>query len=123
MLSFETALALKEKGFPQVWPDEYGDSQARVWAEGIDGRLPRTIYWVQQDEVDDDTFCDGEYRILCKEPTIEDLIRELGARFGGLYQNGMTNFFADSWRSPEKSHSVYATPEEALANLWLSLHP
>lgn len=121
MLSFDVCMALKKAGFPQEWPETYGDSQAKFWAEGNNNHLPLASYWVQQDEVHDGTFCDGEYKIICKEPTIEDLLRELGEDFWQLFKDGDRCWWATSKKHADSC--TFDNAEQALAHLYLALLP
>lgn len=127
MLDFETAKALKASGFPQTIPDEFGDEQSRWWMTG--GSNPVICCWLQSDEFnDDDTYGEDQEPVLCKCPSIEDLLRELlranpwelnlNAEWQNLFPGGEYEWEA----TMRETCASGSTPELALANLYLSLH-
>lgn len=101
-LSYETALKLKEAGFPLK--------------EVPDPILGGPFY---KD--------DGEDRIY-HYPTLSELIQECGDEFTGLYETPMfkdSNGDLKKWTAHSRQHTsmgIGDTPEEAVANLYIALH-
>lgn len=113
-MKYELAKELKDAGFPQkvytgttFYP--YPDSNERVWVEDSEPH-----------------FHDD---IAVKKPTLSELIEACGEGFDSLYKDRTDN----SWHAsivvkvlPKGAHeSQYmkgATPEEAVARLWLALN-
>ena len=114
MLSYELCQRLKDKGFPsKQWEGHYWYSNYNGDWQVIDGT---------KGTIKDDVCC----------PALEDLILELGKRIvlwehEGKFYAGKThgnyavsNMYVDDYPHPcEEGDS----PEEALANLYLALHP
>jgi len=75
--SLELSKRLKEAGFPQDIPNEYGDEQSRWWCQW-DGKAPRLL-WLQSDGFnDDDTHGEsGEINVLYKSFFAEEILEKL----------------------------------------------
>jgi hypothetical protein len=92
--SLEMSKKLKEAGFPQDIPEEYGDEQSRWWCQYDDDEP--TLLWCQTDEFNDDGTHgeDHECELLYKAPFAEEILRSLGTcmiRFGHK-QEGLITF-------------------------------
>jgi len=76
-VSLEEAKLLKEAGFPQDIPDEYGDEQSRWWCTW-DDKEP-TLLWLQSDGFNDDgTHGEGgDIKVICKSPFAEEILSKL----------------------------------------------
>lgn len=124
MLNYETALALKEAGFPQ--PDAY---QPLLDLKGI-------LYHSGEDHVKH--MCPGSESVdeFAYAPTLSELIAACGEKFGGIirtldHYNHNTGeievrFEAFSSEFGLQSNPITTftreTPESAVAALYLSLH-
>lgn len=75
--SLELSKRLKEAGFPQDIPDEYGDEQSRWWCQW-GGKAP-TLLWLQSDGFNNDgTYGEsGEIEVLYKSFFAEEIIEKL----------------------------------------------
>lgn len=99
-MTYDTCLKLKQAGFPQdliVYP-----TKDRVWGpeDSIDGSFEH-----------------------CYIPTLAELIAECGDRFGHLCRWEKGNDIGD-WQAISRTGSIIewgATPESAIANLYLAL--
>ena len=113
MLNYETAVKLKNAGFPQNKSDFYYSK----YAQGTNLPVLESKY--------DDTAC-GEF--LCDTPTLSELIEACGDNFHCLVyttNGGMDcdrKFWSAGKNALAKEWSNGSTPEEAVANLWLALN-
>ncbi len=139
MLSYELCQRLKSVGFPQIIPEEFGDEQSRWWCsygKKFSVAEPPKSFWCQTDGFNDDGTHgeDHECKVLCKDPTIEDLIRELGddilelclpAGWAQRNHGTVCGAIVNGVKNPQLAGKFYEgdSPEEALANLYLALHP
>lgn len=76
-VSLEKAKSLRESGFLQDIPDDFGDEQSRWWCQ-YDSDEPMLL-WLQSDGFnDDETYWeDHEYKILYKSPFVEEILCRL----------------------------------------------
>lgn len=108
MLDFETCQRLKEAGFPQ-------------------GDIPKLPPPSKSDDVCSDFVSvwrdlNGEWVL---QVTIEDLLRELGENCQALARtkDGWAACPESIWYGNSTQGEKGDTPEQALANLYLALHP
>ena len=124
-ISFETALALKEAGFPQPQPD-VGQFWYRV---GLKGEK-LALFFIR--EVDYEGYC-REIIVNSKEwsewhkdnfyihifaPTLADILKQLPGIDVGFYSvidNGFVFFLKDNDRT-----QVYENPEQGAAEIWIA---
>jgi hypothetical protein len=106
MVSFEIAKRLKIAGFPQRFHSGYAFNE-----QGLTVRLV------------------GEWQPKAKDtglsiPTLNELIKACGERFGGLEHNPheTRNRFRAYLQLPDTLSGYGDTPEEAVARLWLVLN-
>ena len=109
-MNYELAKKLKEAGFPQ--PEGLS-------CEHIQADWDKGMPW--------DGFSSWKHLKTCTEvayyPTLSELIEECGEGFFGLNRLE-TNEWSCHFMEDENpdGEPVYKTPEEAVANLWLSLN-
>ena len=125
MLSLDTCKKLKEAGFPQDFEDGYDDTCAKFWAkEEVD---EPNSYWFAQEDIVDGRAIDGEFEILCKIPTLSELISACEDEFfalthydEGKYSKGWFASRMGKFDSGPKKPIVHGnSPEEAVANLYI----
>lgn len=95
MLSYQTALRLKEAGFPQ--------------------KVRSVIVGNEDSFVPDPNHLDG----YIYSPTLEELIESCGERFDGLYRGGELGWWATDGEGIKMDGD---TATSAVANLWLALN-
>ncbi len=101
MISYDLAKELKDAGFPQgSATGDHHDGGKWIEAEG-------TTY---HHEIGDDTEC--------YIPTLSELIAACGDEFSGLIKQ--SDWLAIGMR--QDTQQTGATPEEAVAHLWIALH-
>lgn len=109
-MNYETARKLKEAGFPQEGHDWFCDEGNVFVCEGE---------WAER------TY----YKKDCVAPTLGELIEKCGDKFFDLRRYGedwaaISNLTFEGLFDPDISfYRSGSTPEEAVANLYLALHP
>lgn len=107
-MNYELAKKLKDAGFPQGKTKFY-------WAFGRKGQ--RLHYKLTRKQQDSMLFVGVE---VLSAPTLLELIEACGNKFAHLkryYPSGIWEAATDGYEQQG------STPEEAVANLWISLHP
>ena len=122
-VSLEWAKKLKESGYPQDVPEEFGDEQSRWWCQYDDDEP--TLLWLQSDGFNDnDTHGeDEECKVLYKSPFAEEILRRLPWKI----QNDGNAFFLRvepyndsldvlSWRVVYPNLHSFTNIDKSLAN-------
>lgn len=113
MISYELAQQLKDAGFPQAGRGDFLHN-VEVTQRNEDG-LGTHVRWDEKEDV--------------YSPTLSELIEACGEKFTSLL-NGYPNGRAipgstitpwEAWGEYPKYHGLGSTPEEAVANLYISL--
>jgi len=103
-MTYSLAKQLKDAGFPQKENDHTGQR------------------WIDENTVyEHPTYDDVE----CLVPTLSELIEACGEGFSSLHVSRAPLGFKDVWfahKSSEHPGCEGYSPEEAVAQLWLSLH-
>jgi len=123
IVSFETAVKLKEAGFPQpepkrgqIWwyPDDYnGDVYGVIITRNT--QCPECVHF--DGEFGSDTLSRQEFKDLAFAPTATDILVDLGYNFSlSVLSDG--NWFCDN-QADESDAWQHENPAEACALAWL----
>jgi hypothetical protein len=108
MLTYDTVKALKDAGFPQVWPQpDFLDVHDALEIQRIYSLYPKQF---------------DPYR-----PSLSQLIEACGEKFGGLIYHPDYPEYHLRWEAyPMTDHHKFdcssSNPLEAVANLWLAIN-
>ena len=149
-MTYELAKKLKEAGFPQYEEQLIGGDElefkdkkriAEYWQNGLgyhltydsscgeeldylkrtpieewDGKGRRSIYFLKKYL----TSKEGKW-LTCYNPTLSELIEACGSKFGSLITNDTTGNVWTAYDWDGEYEIIGNTPEEAVANLYLTL--
>lgn len=133
-MTYELVKKLKDAGFPQDFPFESRDDLwSEYYCEHDNGII--TDIFVSHKEYRKDNIVDGEWKAICKKPTLSELIEACGEDFETLYKGRdwkeeypeqLGKWYCNTSMN-EANYYIYggyegSTPEEAVARLWLALH-
>lgn len=106
-MTYELALSLKNKGFPQELKDVVSEN----------------IYFDSNKEIVIGAFVESEVsEKMVKVPTLSELIEACGEEFEGILRNVTEGVFGRKWLASAGGYKADgSTPEEAVARLWLAL--
>ena len=105
-MNYDLALKLKNAGYPQTGRYYY------YGEESVKKYHPMTDWYIGPPPF-------GHLEGDIVKPTLSELIEACGDRFNSLNSNSITGFDSLSF---DGSCGAGNTPEEAVANLWLSIH-
>ncbi len=150
MITNETALKLKEAGFPQKEENcfFYGKHFYQDDFDKPEGEGDIEVFY--SEECDHDEY-GGRHEIICYSPTLSELIEACGEKFTGLERNKFSGKYLANYQKPwsikkkpwwtillpskykialtsafsqtyENTLEIGSSPEEAVADLWIALN-
>ncbi len=120
---YELAKKLEDAGFPQGFKGAFDDSQGEYFC-GESEELAKSV-WISLEEYEEGTVCDGEWKLYSKNPTLSELIEACGDEFDSLKRLPASNSWVALRMHDGENDQVPcfgATPEEAVANLYLAIN-
>lgn len=133
-MNYELAKQLKDAGFPQEFSDEYRvDICHEFYCTEPDfpGQVPLWITSKEYRTRDLSAKTPILWEILCKKPTLSELIEACGESFQDLEQvkerddykwEASADYTCCDEHGEGRKYEGGSTPEEAVARLWLELN-